>query len=581
LAYNAGMDPLKALMLGLFGLPLLFGAAPARESQAPDLILHGATVILVDPPGKTAEAVGIRADRIVFAGSSEEALKLAGPATRVVDLKGRTIIPGLIDAHGHVSSLGFTLTQVDALGTRSAGEVAERVRKSVDLVAPGAWIQGRGWDQNDWADTGFPTHELLDKAAPMNPVAIERVDGHATWVNARAMALAGIDRKTPEPPGGRIVRDANGFPTGVLVDNAVSLVDSKIPAPDRETTKQAILRALNRCLDSGLTGVHDAGISYEEAAIYKELAAQKKLPIRVYAMLGGNSRTLPDYFVDKPLIGYGGGFLTIRTIKLGIDGALGSRGAALDEDYSDDPGNRGLITRSPDEIRSLAVQAAAKGFQVAVHAIGDRGNRLALDALIDAVKRHPGEDLRFRIEHAQILHLEDIPRFKKAGIIPSMQPTHCTSDMPWAEERLGPERIKGAYAWRKILNTGAIIPGGSDFPVESENPFLGIYAAVTRQDLSGRPPGGWRSEEKMTREEALRSFTLWAAYAGFGEGELGSIAAGKKADLVILGANPLAVPVSEIAKMKPEAVLVDGRVVRSAGALGKALAAIPAPGASR
>jgi predicted amidohydrolase YtcJ len=572
LAYNAAMLkkafaclPLLGLCLGL--LVVTSGFALAAGQTAPDLIFHNANIILIDPENSTASAVAITGREIAAVGSDDDVLKLKTSRTRVVDLKGMTIIPGLIDAHGHVAGLGFALTRVDAVGTDSAEAVAARVRQAADLVAPGEWIRGRGWDQNDWDEKDFPDHKLLDEAAPRNPVALSRVDGHAIWTNKKAMDIAGVNRKTPDPAGGRIHRDAEGHPTGIFVDNAESLITSNIIAPDRNRLRQAILRGLNRCLDSGLTSVHDAGISFDEASIYMELAASGELPIRVYAMLGGNSRTFQNYFESAPLVGAGDGFLSIRSIKLGIDGALGSRGAALDADYSDEAGNRGLITLNPEEIRAIAAQAAAKGYQVAVHAIGDRGNRLALDALEAALKTEPGKDHRFRVEHAQILHVQDIPRFKALGILPSMQPTHCTSDMPWAVDRLGQERLAGAYAWRKLLQTGAIIPAGSDFPVESENPFLGLYAAVTRQDLAGKPEGGWRPEEKLTREEALRAFTLHAAYASFDEKLIGSITPGKRADMVILAGNLMKVPASDLAKMKPEGVLVDGKVVRSSARL--------------
>ena len=553
-------------------MSLVLAALSGSLLLAPDLILHGGTIVRVDPPGATAEAIAIAADRIVFVGSDKDALALRDSETRVVDLQGRAVIPGLIDAHGHVSSLGFTLAEVDLVGTRSAAEVASRVRAAAAKAKPGAWIQGHGWDQNDWERKAFPSHGLLDEAAPDNPVFLDRIDGHAIWVNSRAMEIAGVTRGTPDPAGGRLLRGPDGAPTGIFVDNAKSLIKSKIPAPSRDEIRAAILRALNHCLDFGLTGVHDAGITLEEAQIYRELAEEHALPIRVYAMLGGTSRVLKNYFPGPPASELGGGFLSLRSIKLGIDGALGSRGAALMEDYSDDPGNKGLITLDPGRIRELALEAARKGYQVCVHAIGDRGNKLALDALEWALSQVPHGDYRFRIEHAQVLRPEDIPRFAKLGIIPSMQPTHCTSDMPWAEDRLGPERVKGAYAWRSLLDTGVRIPEGSDFPVESANPFLGLYAAITRQDAEGHPRGGWYPAQRMTPQEALRGFTLDAAWAGFEEKELGSIAAGKKADLDILPANPLETNPRDLLSMKPDAVLVDGRTVRAVPALQKVLA---------
>jgi len=560
------------LLLGLMMPGPSSIATPSASGTGPaDLVLLDADVVSVDPPGTTRASVAIRGGTIVFVGGSEQALALRGPTTRVASLHGYTLIPGLVDAHGHVSSLGFAMHRVDLVGTGSASEIASKIRAAASGRPAGAWIQGRGWDQNDWAVKEFPTAKILDEAAPSHPVALGRIDGHALWVNTRALEAAGITRKTPDPDGGRIERDASGLPIGILVDNAMELVQAKIPSPGRDETKEAILRALNRCLDSGLTEVHDAGISLEEASIYRELAAEGRLPIRVYAMLGGTHRSLSNYFADPPIIGAGDGYLTLRAIKLVIDGALGSRGAALFDDYSDAPGQRGLLTRDPAEVRALATQAISRGYQVCVHAIGDRGNALALDALEAAIRQSPKTDHRFRIEHAQILRPEDIPRFKAAGIIPSMQPTHCTSDMPWAESRIGPKRIAGAYAWRKLLDTGVRIPFGSDFPVESENPFLGLYAAVTRQDLDGNPKGGWRPEERMTIGEALRAFTLDAAYAAFEEGFGGSIAEGKRADIVILSDNPLHMAARDLAKLRPAAVIVGGRIRRSEARLEESL----------
>lgn len=570
--------PILLLLLALLLSPACSRASnPQTDTEAPDLVLHGGSVITMEKPGQRFSAVAVRGDRFVFVGGDGEALELAGPGTRVVDLEGRTVIPGLIDSHGHVASLGFALQEVDAVGSSSAEEVAALVGEAARELPAGTWIQGRGWDQNDWEVKRFPHRRLLDEAAPDHPVILERIDGHAIWANSRALALAGVTARTPDPAGGKIHKEASGAPTGILVDNAVGLVRAAVPEPGREQIKDALLRALNRCLDAGLTGVHDAGIGRLEEEIYRELAERGELPIRVHAMIGGNSRRLDDYFASPPASGLGGGFLNLRAIKLGVDGALGSRGAALLEDYADDPGNRGLITREPAEIEAIARRATEEGWQVCIHAIGDRGNRLALDALERAQAQGRRGDHRFRIEHAQILAPEDIPRFAAARIIPAMQATHCTSDMPWAEDRLGPERLEGAYAWRQLLETGVVIPNGSDFPVESENPFLGLYAAITRQDAQGNPEGGWRVFEAMRPAEALRSFTLDAAYAAFMEEEVGSIAVGKKADLVVLAADPLAVEPHDLLSMKPEAVLVDGRVARVRGELAGRLPLAPAP----
>jgi hypothetical protein len=537
----------------------LWLAAPAGgaggSAEVADLILTNATVHTLDPDRPRAEAVAVRGDRILMAGPSPDALRLKGPATRVVDLRGRTVVPGLTDAHGHILGLGLLAMRIELQGTTSAEQVASLVKARAEKTERGRWLRGRGWDQNDWARQEFPTRSLLDAAAPHHPVILDRIDGHAIWVNTAALQAAGVTRHTPDPPGGRIVRDASGEPTGVLVDAAEDLVASRAPAPTRSETREALHLGMQRCLQAGLTEVHDAGVSALALDLYRELLVEGDVPFRVYAMLDPDvAGALPG-----PPPASADGRLTTRAVKLYADGALGSRGAALLAPYSDDPHNTGLPRQTEEALREQVAALARKGFQVNVHAIGDRGSRMVLDAFQAALVAGPS-DRRFRVEHAQVLAPEDIPRFGSMGVIASMQPTHATSDMPWAEARLGSARVEGAYAWRRLMEKGARLACGSDFPVESENPMLGFYAAITRQDVHGKPPGGWFPGQRLTREEALRCFTREAAWAAFEEDRRGVIAPGMLADLTVLSDDPLQVEPAAIPGIKAEMTIVGGRV---------------------
>ena len=420
---------------------------------------------------------------------------------------------------------------------------------------------GRGWDHNDWDIKEFPTAADLDAAFPTRPVWIERIDGHAYWGNSAALktsprTLAG----DWQPDGGQIVRDAKGQPTGIFVDNAIGLIEGQVPALDDAGTERMLAAATQYAVARGLTGVHDAGVSLQQLQALRRLADKQQLPLRVYAMADGDGAAL-DWVCKNGLYHHPGGRLDMRSLKLYADGALGSRGAAMIEDYSDQHGHRGLMVTSADELERISRKAQGCGVQVGTHAIGDRGNRVVLDAYQKVLGDESATlDHRWRIEHAQVVAVEDIPRFGKMHVIAAMQPTHATSDMPWAETRVGPERIAGAYAWRQMLDGGARLALGSDFPVESVDPRLGLHAAVTRTDLDGKPPGGWRSQEKLTREEALRGFTLDAAYAGFAEDDVGSLEVGKRADFVVLGADPLAEDVP-LATLPVKATYVDGKAV--------------------
>lgn len=535
-----------------------------------DLILTNGRIYTVDNARPRASALAVRGGRVLFVGSDAEARVLAGPATRVIDLHGATVVPGIVDAHAHLLGLGNTLERVNVAGSTSYEEVIGRVKAWAKDAKPGEWIQGRGWDQNRWSNKEFPTNDALSRAFPNNPVVLFRIDGHVLLANAKAMELAGVTTATADPSGGRIIRHSSGAPSGVFVDNAMDLFEPAIPTSTRADRKKAILAAIAEANRWGLTGVHDPGEDAETIGVFEELAKAGNYTLRNYVMLSdpgepGSAAALQNPYIQRgPQSALYDGHLWIRAIKLYADGALGSRGAALLAPYSDEPSNSGLLVSKPEHIRAWAEAGLKRGFQVNVHAIGDRGNRIVLDAFDSALKKIPKADHRFRIEHAQVLSPEDIPRFAKLGVIPSMQATHQTSDMRWAQARVGPERIRGAYAWRSLLNTGVVIPNGTDFPVEEVNPLLTFHAAVTRQDPSNFPAGGWYPDQKMTREEALQSMTIWPAYAGFQESILGSLSPGKYADFVVLDRDIMQVPDTEILGTRVISTWIGGKRVYEA-----------------
>jgi len=542
-------------------LPAASLTAQVPTTQPADLIVTDARVHTADAAHPEAQAFAVRGDRIVFVGSAREALALRGPATRVLDLGGLTVIPGITDAHAHLLGLGTALREVDLTGTASYDEVIRRVATRAAQARPGEWIQGRGWNQMNWADTRFPTHDALSRAVPNNPVVLERVDGHAVLANARALEAAHVTAQTPDPQGGRILRNPDRTPTGVFVDDAMGLIYRAVPAPTRDQTRDAILAAVAEANRWGLTGIHDAGVEGPTIDLYEELARAGRFNLRDYVMIMGDSANLRPYLARGPQRALYDGHIWLRAIKLIADGALGSRGAALLEDYSDEPGNRGLITTPLDYIQRVAVLALRNGFQLNVHAIGDRANREVLNAYEAALREVPTADHRFRIEHAQIIHRLDLPRFAQLGVIPSMQESHEASDAPMAMNRIGWTRAQGAYAWRSLLNTGVVIPNGTDFPVEQVNPMIGFHAAVTRQDASGWPAGGWFPAQCMTREEALLSMTLWPAYASFTEDLLGSITPGKYADFVVLSQDLMSVAPERILDTQVLLTVLGGRAV--------------------
>ena len=546
-------------------IALTLAALPLAAQQAPaDLIVTNARIYTVDDSRPVVEAFAVRGGRVAFVGDARGALTLRGPQTRVLDLGGRTVIPGMTDAHGHVSELGQTLAIVDLTGASSYDEIVARVAAKAKTVATGVWIEGHGWDQNRWADTHFPSHEKLSAAVPNNPVLLERIDGHANLANKKAMEAAGVTAATKDPAGGRIEHLPDGSPSGVFVDNAQPITQRVVPVASHEELKRQLQNAIAETHRWGLTGVHDAGEPQNILDIYEELGKAGEINSRIYAMIGDDSTAIMKAFARGPQSAMYGGTLWIRSIKLYADGAMGSRGAALLEPYSDDPANSGLLKSTPAHLLDVATRALKYGFQVCIHAIGDRGNRVALDAYESALAAVPTADHRFRIEHAQNLHYADIPRFAKLGVIPSMQASHQTSDMYWVGTRLGVSRLPGAYAWRSLLNTGIVIPDGSDFPVERVNPLISFHSAVSRQDANNWPPGGWFPEQRMTRDEALKAMTIWPAFAAFQEHDLGSLTPGKYADFVVLDQDIMRAPVETILSTHVISTWVGGKMVYEA-----------------
>ena len=531
------------------------------NSKTADLVIMGGKVATVDNNFSIAEAIVVQDDKIIFVGVSEDAKKFINNKTKVIELNGELVLPGLIDSHGHLTGYGKSLEHIDLVGTNSFQEVLDLVNEKVKTVEPGEWIRGRGWDQNDWEIKEFPHHKSLSKISPNNPVMLSRIDGHAILVNQKTMEIAGIDGNTSDPDGGKIFHELNGKPTGIFLDNAEILITDHIPKYSIEKIRGIIKNAANRCIELGLTGVGDAGIPVSRIDDYKYLINNNKLPLRINAMLSDTiTNDLLGFFQKYKIDSYGNNFLRVKSIKLYADGALGSRGAALLEPYNDDPENSGLIVTDNSHMLEVCKTALESDFQVCTHAIGDKAIRTMLDVYEQALRDNPKIDHRFRIEHSQIVNPADIPRYAELGVIPAMQPQHTVSDMLWTEDRIGSERVKGAYAFRSFLDEGVIVPCGSDFPVEVPNPLIGIHNAVTRQDAKGYPAGGWWPEQRMTVEEAIKGYTIWAAYAAFQEDILGSIEVGKLADFTILDHDILTIDPSEILNTKPIYTIVGGQV---------------------
>ena len=558
------------ILLASLSIVLLSLLSATTALQPADLVLKNGNVYTVNDKQARAEAVAVKGDRIIFVGSNADAEKYVGQATRVVDLHGNTVVPGLTDAHHHLSGVGFREMTLNLEGITSLEDFLAKVKARVDQAKPGEWVTGRGWIETFWEPPVFPTRWDLDKIAPNNPVILTRADGHGTVVNSAALKIASIGKDTPNPFGGEISKDKKtGEPNGMLLDAAQGLVRRHLPPTSAADEEQAVILGVKRDVELGWTQVQDPGGSYEEVDIFKKLYGAGKIKLRIYKVLSGPGKEAQRLLQEGPIIGAYENHLTVRTIKLYADGSLGSRSAALLEPYSDAPDTSGFLTIKEGVLVELLVEALRKGIQVETHAIGDRANRFILDGYERAFKLVPPAQRkvsapRWRVEHAQIINPADIPRFAALKIIPSMQPSHAIGDLHFAPSRLGIKRLEGAYAWQSLLKSGAIIPGGSDAPVERGEPMIEFYAAVARKDLKGFSGEGWHPEEAVTREQALKMFTIWAAYAAFEEKLRGSIEVGKLADFTVLSADIMKIPEPEILKTRCVMTIIGGEMAYEA-----------------
>jgi len=532
--------------------------------------LINARIVTMDPQQPRAQAMAFNSDGVIVAIGSNDAVLAAHPDAEQLDLNhSGLVIPGLIDAHGHIMNLGFALLNANLVGTTSVTEIIQRLQHHASHLPNDAWLLGRGWDQNDWVSNpsaaAFPTRNELDQAFPQRPVWLERIDGHAGWANSAALALLDSAQLVADPDGGQIMRDAEGQPTGVFIDKAQALVENLIPAPSPALREQALTLALQQLRSVGLTGVHDAGSSLQDLQLYQDFIDSDRMTLRIYAMADGERAALQHLCSNGALIDPDG-LLQARAVKLYLDGALGSRGAAMVEDYSDQPGHRGLLFADTETFTAQVTAAMRCGLQVNTHAIGDRANEVLLDAYaaaIAAVDQHSG---RHRIEHAQIVRADHYQRAAELGLIASMQPTHATSDMYWAEQRVGAQRIQHGYAWQNFDAANVVLALGSDFPVEAADPLAGLYAAISRQDAEQWPPDGWYPDQRLSREQALQGFTLGAAYAAFMEQHVGSLRSGKQADFVWLDQDILRISPAQLLHTHVLQTWLGGRMVYSAAA---------------
>lgn len=548
-----------ALLLGL--------VVPVPQSSAADIVFKNGNVYTVDPKTPRAQAIAVTKDRIVFVGSNADAQKLVGPKTRVVDLKGNTVLPGFADAHQHLSGVGFREMNLNLEGTTSLEDFLAKVKARVAQAKPGEWVTGRGWIETHWKPPVFPTRWDLDKVAPNNPVILGRADGHGSVANSAALNLGGINKNTPNPFGGEISKDKqSGEPNGMLLDSAQGLVRRRIPPTSPADAERAVVLGVKRNIELGWTQIQDAGGSYNEVELFRKLYGEGKIKLRIYKAVHGPGASATRLLNEGATIGAFDNRFTFRTIKVVSDGALGSRGAALLDPYSDASDTSGFLTVKAEELRPMLVDALRKGIQVETHAIGDRANRFILDEYEAAFKAVPASerkvaDPRWRVEHAQIVNPADIPRFAKLGIIPSMQPSHAIGDLHFAPSRLGVPRLDGSYAWETFIKSGVVIAGGSDAPVERGEPMIEFYAAVARKDQKGFSGEGWHPEEAVSRDDALKMFTLWPAYAAFEEKLRGSIEVGKLADFTILSADIMTIPAPEILKTRCTMTVINGEIV--------------------
>lgn len=555
---------LVSILIGI----LMIGFAPSRVQTNPaDVVFINGNIYTVNQKQPRAEAIAVKGDRIVFVGSNADAKKYQSTGTRVVDLKGATVVPGLADAHYHFIGVGQREMNLNLEGITSLEDFLAKVKARVDQAKPGEWVTGRGWIETFWKPPVFPTRSDLDKIAPNNPVYLTRADGHGAVANSAALKIGNVTKDTKDPFGGQIIRDKQtGEPVGMLLDAAQGLVTRNIPARTDGDNDQAAILADKRSIELGWTQVHDAGGGFDDVERFKRLYGEGKLRIRIYKAVHGPGAASQKLLRDGPMIGAFGNRFNLRAIKVVSDGALGSRGAALLAPYSDAADSKGFLRVKDEDLMPMLKESLQKGIQVETHAIGDWANRFTLDEYEKALKAVPNSERkiaapRWRIEHSQIVNPADIPRFAKLGIIPSMQPSHAIGDLHFAPSRVGIDRLKGAYAWNTFIKSGVIIPGGSDAPVERGEPMIEFYAAVARKDIRGFSGDGWHPEEKVSREDALKMFTLWPAYVAFEEGLRGSIEVGKLADLTVFSADIMKIPEMEILKTRCVMTVIGGAIL--------------------
>ncbi|HKQ99438.1 MAG TPA: amidohydrolase [Pyrinomonadaceae bacterium] len=562
---------MRIFALVISAAALLLSLAPAGVAvESADLVFKNGIVYTVNERQPRAEAVAIKGNRIIFVGSNADVRKYEGKATRVVDLKGKVVVPGLTDSHYHLFGVGLREMTLNLEGTTSLEDLLSKLKARVERARPGEWITGRGWIETFWKPPVFPTRQDLDRVSPNNPVFLDRADGHGAVVNSAALKIAGVDRNTPNPFGGEISKDKAGEPNGMLLDNAQDLVTKHIPQTTPAEAEQAILLGVKRSIELGWCQIQDAGGSYADVALYRKLYEEGKIKLRIYKAVYGPGENAEQLLREGPTVGAYDNRFTLRTIKVVSDGALGSRGAALLEPYADKPETSGFLTVKEEELQPMLAEALRQGIQVETHAIGDRANRFVLDSYEKAMTAvPPGQrkvrEPRWRIEHAQIVNPSDIPRFSRLGVIPSMQPSHAIGDLHFAPSRLGIKRLEGAYAWQSFIKSGSIVVAGSDAPVERGEPMIEFYAAVARRDQKGFSGEGWHPEQAVSREQALKMLTLWPAYAAFEEKLKGSLEAGKLADLTVLSADIMKISEPEILKTRCLMTVIGGEIVYDAG----------------
>src|SRR5215213_5090717 len=549
---------------------LLLSLIPIQQSNVADIVFKNGNVYTANDKAARAQAIAVKGDKIVFVGTNAAAQRFVGPSTRVVDLKGNTVLPGFTDSHQHLSGVGQREMTLNLEGTTSLEDLLAKVKARVDQAKPGEWDTGRGWIETHRQPPEFPTRWDVDKVSPNNPVILGRADGHGAVANSAALKLAGVEKNTPNPFGGEVSKDKQtGEPDGMLIDAAQGLVRRRVPPTTAEDAERAVVLGVKRNIELGWTQIQDAGGSYADVDIFKKLYTAGTIKLRIYKAVHGPGPSATRLLNEGPTIGAFGNRFTFRTIKVVSDGALGSRGAALLEPYSDAHDTSGFLTVKAEELRPMLIEALRKGIQVETHAIGDKANRFILEEYEAALKAVPVSERkvaepRWRVEHAQIVNPGDIPRFAKLGIIPSMQPSHAIGDLFFAPSRLGIPRLAGSYAWESFIKSGIVVPGGSDAPVERGEPMIEFYAAIARKDQKGFSGEGWHPEEAVTREQALKMFTIWPAYAAFEDKLRGTIEVGKLADLTILSADIMTIPASEILKTRCVMTVINGEIVHEA-----------------